>query len=121
MDLDEFVKKVLVDINKAVDTAEVNSSRRIYFNSHKERPTVEFDVAVTAEHATKGSGAAGVKVLSFVKGEGEYEKANKSSTVSRVKFGVDIYPLTKSEEQERDSDIGTSGDITSMFNPGMQF
>ncbi len=98
MELKQFVKNVLKDLVEAVDEARTESSRDLHLTSHKEtNQTVEFDIAVSAEDATKTGGKAGVRVLHFVEGGGDISKEIKSSTVSRIKFGVYIDTWTKQE------------------------
>jgi len=101
MELKEFVKSVLKDLVEAVDEARTESLRDLYLTSHKEtNQTVEFDIAVSAEDATKSGGKAGVHVLHFVEGSGDISKEVKSSTISRIKFGVYIDISTKQENAE---------------------
>lgn len=97
MNLQEFVKNVLVEINAAVDEARQITSRDISFSEKDNARTVEFDVAVSAESSDKKSGKAGIKVLQFAEGGGDISKENKNSTVSRITFGLRIDPMTKNE------------------------
>jgi len=100
MDLKEFIKSVLVDINAGVDEARVLTSREIMFTNSKDKRTVEFDIAVTVEETDAKSGKAGVRVLQLVEGGGEISKSAKNSTISRISFGLNIDSWTK-EEQEK--------------------
>jgi hypothetical protein len=98
MNLQEFVKNVLVEINAAVDEARQLTSRDIRFSDNGTARTVEFDVAVSAEATSAKSGKAGIKVLQFAEAGGDISQENKNSTVSRITFGVRIEPRTKEEE-----------------------
>ncbi len=55
MDLQEFVKNVLTDINLGVDEARKLTSRDISFSEKDNARTIEFDIAVSAETADKKS------------------------------------------------------------------
>lgn len=100
MNLKEFVKDVLTQINAAVDEARTETSRDIQFSEKDNARTIEFDIAVSAENTDNKSGKAGIKVLEFVEGGGNIGKENKNSTVSRVIFGLRISYWTKEEEQK---------------------
>ncbi len=97
MELKQFVKNVLKDITEAVEETRKESSRDMHLDSSKDQRTVEFDVAVTAEDVTSATGKAGVKVFSVLEGGGEVGKEVKSSSVSRIKFGVSVDRWTKQE------------------------
>lgn len=99
MDIKEFVKNVLVSIDKAVEEARGETQRDITFSNTKDQRTVEFDIAVSVEEIDVKSGRAGIRVLPFVEGGGDISKENKNSTVSRIKFGVQIASMTKDEEK----------------------
>jgi len=98
MNIQEFVKNVLVDIDKAVEEARKESRRDISFSNTKDQRTVEFDIAVAVEENNSVSGKAGIRVLQLIEGGGDISKENKNSTVSRIKFGVHIDTMTKEEE-----------------------
>lgn len=50
MELKEFVKKVIMDLDEAVTEANAETKREVRFNGVKEhRTALEFDVAVTVE------------------------------------------------------------------------
>lgn len=100
MELEEFVTKVIVDLDKAVEGARKVTKRNVSFRENQTSRTVEFDIAVSAETVGTKSGKAGVKVLHFAEGGGELSKETKNATVSRISFGVSIDSATK-EEQER--------------------
>lgn len=101
MELKEFVKSVLKDLVEGVEEVRKESSRDMTLASHKEsNQTVEFDIAVTVEDATSGTGSAGIKVFQIIEGGGEISKEMKNSSVSRVKFGVKIDPWTKDQHAQ---------------------
>lgn len=97
MELKEFVKSVLKDVVDAVEETRNESSRDMYLDSGKEQRTVEFDIAVTVEDNTRGSGRAGIRVFQLIEGSGEVNSEIKNASVSRVKFGVHIDRFTKQE------------------------
>lgn len=103
MELKDFVKNVLKDVTEAVDEYRNESSRDMHLDNLKDQRTVEFDVAVTAEDVTSASGRAGVKVFSVLEGGGETTKEVKSSSVSRIKFGVYVDRWTKQEQAAFDA------------------
>ena len=105
MNIQEFVKSVLIDIDRAVEEARKEAKRHITFSSTKDNRTVEFDIAVTVEERDSISGKAGVRVLSLIESGGEINKENKNSTISRIKFGVYISTMTKSEEVQIHSQV----------------
>lgn len=100
MDLSKFVEQVLVELNSAVDSARAKTSRDIHFTDTDSSRTVEFDIAVSAEDKSEASGKAGVRVLKFVEGGGNISKGTVNTTVSRVKFGINISHMTKTEQAE---------------------
>lgn len=77
MELKEFVKSVLGNIVDAVEETRQESSRDMYLDSIKEDRTVDFDIAVTVEGTTKGSGRSGIKVFQLIEGGGEASKESK--------------------------------------------
>jgi hypothetical protein len=104
MEIKEFVKNVLKDLVDAVEEVRRDSSRDMKLSSHKEsNQTVEFDIAVTVEDTTAGSGKAGIKIFQMIEGGGEMSKESKNSSVSRIKFGIYIDTSTKAESAERQS------------------
>ena len=101
MNIEEFVKNILVGIDRAVDLARDEMKRDINFSDSKDQRTVEFDIAVAAEEVDRKSGKAGVKVLQFVEAGGNISKESKNSTVSRIKFGIHIDAMTKMEDAQK--------------------
>ena len=106
MELKDFVKKVLVDLDSAVSEARSEMQRDVHFTDGKDQRTVEFDIAVSAETSDQVGGKTGVKVLQFIEAGGSMSQENKNSTISRVKFGVKIGSMTK--EEERTMEIQTA-------------
>ena len=105
MELKEFVKNVLVDIDEAISAARAQTDRDISFSKSKGgNRTVEFDIAVTVEREGEKGGGGGIKIFSAEVG-GKVNTVNKNSTVSRISFGVDIEELTKEEQRRRDAEI----------------
>lgn len=100
MELKDFVSKVLVDLNEAVDEARELTSRDMKFTTGKDNRTVEFDIAVTVEDENSASGKAGIQVLRLVEAGGTVSETSKNATVSRVSFGVHIEYLTKEETRQ---------------------
>jgi hypothetical protein len=100
MELKDFIKKVLTDLDNAVIEASQASNHNISFSDNKDRRTVEFDIAVTTEDVDVKSGKTGIKVLQFIEAGGNISVENKNSTVSRITFGVHIDSMTKRELQE---------------------
>lgn len=105
MELKEFVKNILVEIDEAISAARTETHRDIYFSKGQDgKRTIEFDIAVTVEGEKENGGVGGIKVLGMEIG-GKVNAVNKNSTVSRVSFGVNIEELTKEEEQTRQDKI----------------
>ena len=106
MELKEFVKNVLLDLDQAVTEANSASAREIRFKGVKEQRTaVEFDVAVTVESTNTTEGGGGIKVLRIIEAGANASNEFKNSTVSRVSFGVDISERTKAEQATSDAVI----------------
>ena len=101
MNLQEFVKNVLIEINAGLDEAREAIPRDISFTNTANARTVEFDIAVSVEKTDGASGKAGIKVLQFAEAGGDFSRESKNSTVSRVTFGVFINPMTKDENRTR--------------------
>lgn len=101
MELKEFVKKVILDLDQAVTEANTETSREIRFKGVKEsRTALEFDVAVTVESKEGANGGAGIKVWGLGEVGAKASAESKNSTISRVSFGVDIAERTKAEMEE---------------------
>ncbi len=100
MDLRDFVKNVLIDVNAAVDEAGKETSRDIRFSVNENNRTIEFDIAVSAESTDKKNGKAGIQVLQFVNVGGDLSSEHINSSVSRVVFGLSIDSSTRTEKEE---------------------
>jgi hypothetical protein len=100
MELKEFVKDAILQLDSAIDEANNQTKREVRFKSSDNRRTLEFDVAVTVEDKSSKGGKAGIKVLGLTAGGGG-GKESKNVYVSRVQFGVKISSTTKVEDQER--------------------
>jgi len=100
MELKDFIKKVLTDLVDAVEETRSASVRDMRLSNNIENRTVEFDIAVSVEDVNSKSGKAGIRVLQFAEAGGDISKETKNSTVSRVKFGVNVDGITKIENQE---------------------
>lgn len=105
MNLQEFVKNVLVDIDHAVSEARTETKRDISFSNTKDQRTVEFDIAVSVQDTDLKTGKAGIRVLQFAEAGGDISKENKNSTVSRICFGVNIDSQTKEEAERMEREI----------------
>ncbi len=97
MDIESFVKEVLVQIDRAVDTARTEANREITFVNDVNGQTIKFEIAVTAEEKVGGSAKAGLKVYSLAEVGAGTKVENNSATVSRVTFGLNISGLRKDE------------------------
>lgn len=103
MELKEFVKSILKDVTEAVEESRGTLARDMYLDSSKDQRTVEFDIAVTVEDATAGTGKAGIKVFQLIEGGGEVSRESKNSSVSRIQFGVHIDRWNKQEQASFDA------------------
>jgi len=100
MELKEFVKKVIIDLDLAIKEVGQETEHGVSFSDKKEKRTIEFDIAVTTEDIDIKSGKTGIRVLQFAEAGGKISKENKNSTVSRISFGVHVDTITKQERQE---------------------
>lgn len=95
MDLKDFTQKVIVDIVQGVSEAKQKTGQNVYFplalpkDGHTR--TIEFDVAVSIENTTDAEGRGDIKVLEFLQAGGGISRITKNSTVSRIKFGVNVW------------------------------
>lgn len=95
MELKEFVKKVLVDLDEAIGEVNQDNKYEVSFSQNESKRTVEFDVAITTEESKTAKGKAGIKVLSFAQAGGDLANEKRNSTASRVTFGVNVSPMTR--------------------------
>ena len=105
MELKYFVKSVLKDVIDAVEETKQESNRNMYLDSGKDQRTVEFDIAVSIEDATKSSGKAGIKVFQVIEGGGDMSKELKNSSVSRIKFGVYVNKLNNPDQKKENAEF----------------
>jgi hypothetical protein len=106
MELKDFVKKVIVDLDQAISEANEETQREVRFKGVKEtRTALEFDVAVTVESTDTAKGKGGIKVWGIAEAGVDGTIQSKNSTVSRVSFGVDVGEYTKTEKQAQKQQI----------------
>ena len=98
MELQNFIKDIVVQLNNAVDEASILVSRGVRFSDNDKTRTIEFDIAITSESTKNAKGKSGIRVLEFAEVGGNLERSNKNSSVSRIKFGLRIDPFTKQEQ-----------------------
>lgn len=98
MELKDFVKKVILDLDAAISEANNEAEREIRFRGVKEKRTaLEFDVAVTVESSDGSNGGGEIKVWGLAQAGGNVTSEQKNSTVSRVTFGIDVDEYTRIE------------------------
>lgn len=98
MELKDFVKNAIIELDKAVTEASVETGRKIRLRGVKEKRTaLEFDIAVTVDSTENGKVGAGIKVLEFINLGTDISTQSKNQTVSRITFGVDVPELTEEE------------------------
>ena len=68
---------------------------------------VDFDIALTVEVSSKGSGGGGLKVFG-IGANVQGELASKDTTVSRIQFAVPI--LLPTSERDRDVEFKDKGE-----------
>jgi hypothetical protein len=118
MELKDFVKKVILDLDTAVSEVNEESAREVRLRGVKEhRTAVEFDVAITVESTNNGSAGGGIKVLGIIEANGSAETQLKNSTVSRVSFGIDISERTKLEKAVANTALATQLRNRPRVNP----
>jgi hypothetical protein len=99
MELQEFVSKAISDIVNATKTANEQSERDVKLASLDSNRTIEFDVAVSVEEKVEGGAKGGIKVWGLLEASGGKSKEAVNSTVSRLRFGVNVDPKTRAEHQ----------------------
>ncbi|HLF96453.1 MAG TPA: hypothetical protein VI457_04860 [Methylococcaceae bacterium] len=114
MNLNEFVKEVLTEIVSGIRAAqeveggafivpggdgghEYAKHPRVSSSARIKSTIVDFDIALTVEDSTKGSGGGGLKVFG-IGANVQGEAASKDTTVSRIQFAVPIL-LPESQRQ----------------------
>ncbi|MBB1178313.1 hypothetical protein DSM05_03985 [Pseudomonas sp. FW305-3-2-15-E-TSA4] len=112
--LDAYVKETLLSIVKAVIAAQDDATcggfigRAAYGGAHAPKDesenvvtNVSFDLATTVEDRGTAGGAAGVKVIPFVKADIQGQIQSAHSTVSRIAFTVPVaIPRPKAQRDE---------------------
>ena len=116
MELKEFIETALLDIINGVESARSkikdnkNADICPVTNMHAAKAhdlrfdhmngvyhqSVDFDIAVTIENETSGSGKAGIKVCGIEANLGG-DKSSNNTTITRVKFHVPIGLSCKKE------------------------
>jgi hypothetical protein len=107
MELDEFIKSVLVKVLSGIRQAqdeenvgafvvpggdgghEYPKNARVSSSARLKSTIIDFDVAITVESSDKASGGGGLKIAGIgadIKGE----SSTKDTKVSRIQFGVPI-------------------------------
>ena len=106
MKLSEFIEEVLTEIVSGVRAAQSGDSGafvvpggdgghdyakhpRLSASARLKSTIVDFDIALTVEEASKGSGSGGLKVLG-VGANVQGELSSKDTTVSRIQFAVPL-------------------------------
>ena len=105
MELQEFIRSVLVQIVRGVEHAQLDLkdsqatinpegiSAQIALEQGKQTPSfgsVEFEVAVEVKNQTEQSGGAGIQVAVFKMGV-DGKKLEIESHVSKLRFGIPIH------------------------------
>lgn len=99
MELKEFIKKALTEIIEAVDEVGQFACREPYLHDADGSRSIEFDIAVSASEKGTSNGGAGIRVLHFVEIGGKVGNEVTNTTVSRIKFGVQVSSIKKDEPQ----------------------
>jgi len=115
MELGNFVKTAIVEIQNGIDRAEDELGREVKLaKNSQDAKTINFSVSViAAESAGKSNGgkiSGSIKVLGLaVGGEGQYEKIkaeyNNKTEASNISFGVYVSTETKKKEEENREEL----------------
>jgi len=107
MELDDFVKSVLVKVLSGVKKAqeeedvgafvvpggdgghEYPKNARVSSSARLKSTIIDFDIAVTVESGDKVAGGGGLKIAG-IGGDVKGESTSKDTRVSRIQFGVPI-------------------------------
>lgn len=116
MNLKDFVKKVVTDLDGAVNEARTEMERDISFTTDKNNQSIKFDIAVSVDETKSKSGKAGVRVLEFAEAGANLENQQRNSTISRVSFGLYIAERTKQEQQRDSAEIRQRNTDTPFMN-----
>ena len=101
MELREFIKNVLTDIIEGVEDVRLSAVRDLCVQGDKDKSAVEFEVAVIVESTDSTSKGGKIKVMELLQGGTESTKDQRNSSVSKIKFSVQIDQETKRENQQR--------------------
>lgn len=118
MNLDEFVKEVLSQIVSGIRGAQAIEGGafvvpdndgghdyakhpRVSSNARIKSTIVDFDIALTVEDSSKGSGSGVLKVFG-IGANVQGEMASKDTTVSRIQFAVPILLPTSKREWHKE-------------------
>jgi len=93
----------LLDITGAISESTSEAPYSMRLQSAGDKRTIEFDIAVSAEEKNSKSGGAGIKVLQFLEAGGKLDNETKNSTVSRIKFGINVNLLNKEDQAKLDA------------------
>jgi len=99
MELQEFVKKTLVDLNTAIHEAEGATSKEIVYAGNSDG-SVQFDIAVTAENSKEKEKGGRLQVagVGFGASAGEHDK---DTVVSRIRFGVFVHKKNRQRTHQQ--------------------
>lgn len=90
MELKDFVKNALIDLDNAIKEANAVTEAEIDFTQDKQT-SVQFDMAVTIEDSRARGGKGAIKVFSLGEVRGSKEVENKTSSVTRISFSLLIH------------------------------
>ena len=97
MELKEFINKAINEIVEATKLSNQDADREIKLAKLSTDRTIEFDIAVSVEGKSEGQIGGGIKVWGFVEGGASKSNEITNSTVTRIKFGVNVGEKTKAE------------------------
>ena len=86
MELKEFVKKTLVEINEGINEAKEDGVQVVLGYSKK----IKFDVSVTVDNSEENKKGGGIFVAGLGFGAKTADKSN-TGTVSKIKFSVTMF------------------------------
>jgi len=124
MNLDEFVKEVLIEIISGIRGAqdvkggafivpsgdgghEYAKHSRVSSSARLKSTIVDFDIALTAEDSSKTAGGGGLKVVG-IGANIQGESSSKDTTVSRIQFAIPI--LLPESQRKWHEEIKGKGD-----------
>ena len=124
MNLDEFVKEVLIEIISGIRGAQdvkggafivpsgdgghkYAKHSRVSSSARLKSTIVDFDIALTAEDSSKTAGGGGLKVVG-IGANIQGESSSKDTTVSRIQFAIPI--LLPESQRKWHEEIKGKGD-----------